>query len=55
MGGDFNANFGSTDLVRAWDFYFLLGIGKGKLSYLLGDAVSVVIHDGIIFSLPPTF
>jgi hypothetical protein len=34
--------------------YSLLGIGKGKLSYSLGDAVSVVIHDGIIFSLPPT-
>jgi hypothetical protein len=28
--------------------------GEGKLSYLLGDTFSVVIHDGIIFSLPPT-
>jgi hypothetical protein len=54
VGGDFNANFGSTDLVGACDFYSSLGIGKGKLSYSLGDAVSVVIHDGIIFSLPPT-
>ncbi len=54
MEGDFNANFGSTDLVGACDFYFLLGIGEGKLSYSLDDAVSVVIHDGIIFSLPPT-
>ncbi len=54
VGGDFNANFGSTNLVGMCDFYFLLGIGKGKLSYLLGDVVSVVIHDGIIFSLPPT-
>jgi hypothetical protein len=39
VGGDFNANFGSTDLVGACDFYSLLGIGKGKLSYSLGDAV----------------
>ncbi len=54
MGGDFNANFDSTNLVGACDFYFSLGIGDGKLSYLLGDAVSVIIHDGIIFSLPPT-
>jgi hypothetical protein len=54
MGGDFNAYFGSTYLDGACDFYSLLGIGKGKLSYSLGDAVSVVIHDGIIFSLPPT-
>jgi hypothetical protein len=54
MEGDFNADFGSTNLVGACDFYSLLGIGKGKLSYLLGDAVSDVIHDGIIFSLPPT-
>jgi hypothetical protein len=54
VGGDFNTNFGSTDLVGACDFYSLLGIGKGKLSYSLGDAVSVVFHDGIIFSLPPT-
>jgi hypothetical protein len=53
VGGDFNANFGSTDLVGACDFYSLLEIGEGKLSYSLGDAVSV-IHDGIIFSLPPT-
>jgi hypothetical protein len=54
VGGDFNANFGSTDLVGACNFFSSLVIGKGKLSYLLGDAVSVVIHDGIIFSLPPT-
>jgi hypothetical protein len=54
MGGDCNANFGSTNLVGTCDFYSLLGIGEGKLSYLLGDTVSVVIHDGIIFSLPPT-
>ncbi len=54
MAGDFNADFGSTNLVAACDFYFLLRISKGKLSYLLGDAVSVVIHDGIIFSLPLT-
>jgi hypothetical protein len=54
VGGDCNANFGSTSLVGACNFYSLLGIGEGKLSYLLGDAVSVVIHDGIIFSLPPT-
>ncbi len=52
--GDFNANFGSTDLFGACNFYFSLGIRKGKLPYLLGDAVSVVIHEGIIFSLPPT-
>jgi hypothetical protein len=54
MGGDFNASFGSTNLVGACDFYSSLGIGKGKLSYSLGDAISVVIYDGIIFSLPPT-
>ncbi len=53
-GGDFNANFGSADLVGTCDFYFLLVIGKGKLSYSLGDAVSVVIHDRMIFSLPLT-
>jgi hypothetical protein len=54
VGGDFNADFGSTNLVGACNFYSSLGIGEGKLFYLLGDAVSVVIHDGIIFSLPPT-
>ncbi len=54
MGGDFNADFGSIDLVGACDFYYSLGIGEGKLSYSLGDAVSVVVHDGIIFSLPLT-
>ncbi len=54
VGGDFNAHFGSTNLVGMCDFYSLLGIGKVKLSYSLGDAISVVIHDGIIFSLPPT-
>jgi hypothetical protein len=54
VGGDFNADFGSTDLVGTCDFYSSLGIGEGKLSYLLGDAVSVIIHEGIIFSLPPT-
>jgi hypothetical protein len=54
VGGDFNADFGSTNLVGACNFYSLLGIGKGKLSYSLGDAISVVTNDGIIFSLPPT-
>ncbi len=53
-GGGFNANFRSTNLVGVCDFYSSLGIGEGKLSYSLGDAVLVVIHDGIIFSLPPT-
>ncbi len=54
MGGNFNADFDSTDLVGVCNFYSSLGIGEGKLSYSLGDAVSAVIHDGIIFSLPPT-
>ncbi len=47
VGGDFTADLGSTNLVGT-------GLGEGKLSSLLGDAVSFALHDGIIFSLPPT-
>ena len=41
MGGDFTVVLGSTGLVG-------IGLGKGKLSSLLGDAVSFALHDGII-------
>ncbi len=59
MGGTYTADFDSAYLVGT-------GLGDGRLSSLLGgygkghhsslgDAVSLALHDGIIFfSLPPT-
>jgi hypothetical protein len=59
VGGGFTADFGITVLVGAGIgdgrlSSLLGGLGNGTLSSLLGDAISFALHDGIIFSLPPT-
>jgi hypothetical protein len=47
MGVDFTFALGSPVIVG-------VGLGEGKFSSLLGDAVSFALHNGIIFSLPST-
>jgi hypothetical protein len=57
--GGFTTDFGCTNLVGAGIGNGRLssslgGIGMSQLSSSLGDAVSFTLHDGVIFSLPPT-
>jgi hypothetical protein len=46
-GGDFTFGLDSPDIVGA-------GLGGGKLSFSIGDALSFAPRDGVIFSLLPT-
>jgi hypothetical protein len=57
--GAFTADFGSTvrggaGIDDGRHFFLLRGIGRGKLSSSLRDALSFAPHDGVIFSLLPT-
>ncbi len=46
-GGDFTFGLNSPDIVG-------VGLGGGKLSFSIGDALSFAPHDGVIFSLLQT-
>ena len=57
--GAFTADFGSTvrggaGIDDGRHFFLLRGIGRGKLSSSLRDALSFAPHNGVIFSLLPT-